>query len=189
MVGYQSGNQFMLGYFILLLGVIIVLIVSTAIYLLFALGLYKMAKNLGLRSPWMAFVPVLSGYLLGLVAEQDSMGKKVLKYSWILLIFQAVTSFFSIAYYFILIASRIFGSIGLLVIFLLVYVTLNITTNVFYYIALYRVYKLFDPDNAPIFIILSIFFSISIPILMFILRNRMPMIACTNTFDQINYQE
>lgn len=183
------GAQFLVGWFVLLIVAIFALCISLAEYLLFAFGLYRMAKNLGLPSPWMAFVPILSSYLLGLIAEKDSMGKRTLKYSWILIISQVVTSAFAIVYYFVIIASHVLGSVGFLAIFILIYGALNIAACVLYYIALYRVYKIFDADNAPIFIILSIFFTISVPILVFVLRNRQPLISYGTPFQQTNYRE
>lgn len=174
---------------LILLTSLVALAVGAAIYIFSAFGLYRMAQNLGLPSPWMAFVPVASSYLLGLIAEKDSMGKRTLKYSWILLITQIVSFFFSTGYYFALLAFRLTGSFLMAVMFFLAYGMLSIVACIFYYIALYRVYKLYDPDNAPIFIILSILFSISVPILMFVLRNRQPIINYGSPFDQTNYTE
>lgn len=168
---------------------LVALAVGGAIYLLQAFGLYRMAQNLGLPSPWMAFVPIASSYLLGLVAERDSEGRRTLKYSLILLITQIATAVFSGGYFLALLAFRLSGNWGIFVMFYLIYGSLSIASSVFYYIALYRVYKLYDPDNAPIFIILSIFFSISVPILLFILRNRQPVVAYGNPFEHTNYEE
>ena len=72
------GTRFAIGLFVFLIAMLFALTISLAEYLLFAFGVYKMAKNLGLPSPWMAFVPVASSYLLGLIAEKDSFGRKTL---------------------------------------------------------------------------------------------------------------
>ena len=173
---------------VLLLTSLVALVAGGTIYLLQAFGLYRMAKNLGLPSPWMAFVPIASSYLMGLIAEKDSMGRRTLKYSWILLITQIALTFFSGAVYIVLWLFRISGFAGILIIFYLIHGVINITSAVFYYIALYRVYKLYDPDDAPLFIILSIFFSISVPILLFILRNRQPIMYYGNPFEQTDFQ-
>ena len=168
---------------------LVALAVGGAIYLLQAFGLYRMAQNLGLPSPWMAFVPVASSYLMGLIAEKDSNGKDTLKYSWILLISQIVSFVFSGGYSLVGTFSFALGNIGALLILFVLSAIISIASAVFYYIALYRIYKLYDSDNAPIFIILSIFFSISVPVLLFILRNRQPIIYYQDPFEQTNYEQ
>ena len=54
---------------------------------------------------------------------------------------------------------------------------LNILHAVFYYVALYKVYKLFHPNNAVGYLILSILIGITRPFLLFSLRKRMPCYA------------
>lgn len=168
---------------------LVALAVGGAIYLLQAFGLYRMAQNLGLPSPWMAFVPVASSYLMGLIAEKDSMGKRTLKYSWILLISQIISFAFSGIYYLFTTIFLTLDNIGAFVIIIGLSAIISIASAVFYYIALYRIYKLYDSDNAPLFIILSIFFSISMPVLLFILRNRQPIIYYQDPFENINYEQ
>ena len=45
---------------------------------------------------------------------------------------------------------------------------------VVFFIALWRVYSSFDKSNATLYIVLSIIFTISVPIILFIIRNRKP---------------
>lgn len=45
---------------------------------------------------------------------------------------------------------------------------------VVFFIALWRVYYSFDKSNATLYIVLSIIFTISVPIILFIIRNRKP---------------
>ncbi len=52
-----------------------------------------------------------------------------------------------------------------------------IVYSVFYYIALYNVYKAFNPANATVFEVLSILLSVTTPFLLFSIRNRAPVMA------------
>ena len=52
-----------------------------------------------------------------------------------------------------------------------------IVYSVFYYIALYNVYKAFNPENATVFEVLSILLSVTTPFLLFSIRNRAPVMA------------
>lgn len=52
-------------YLLITLGVIIVtLVISIAVYLIFAILQYKIAKKAGYDNPWFAFIPYLSFYML-----------------------------------------------------------------------------------------------------------------------------
>lgn len=50
----------------------------------------------------------------------------------------------------------------------------SIAYTVFYYIALWRIFKLFAPENAVLFVVLSILINICGPILLFVVRNNRP---------------
>ena len=46
------------------------LLVGLALYVLRAVGLYKLAKNRAIRCAWLAWVPVASDWILGSVSDQ-----------------------------------------------------------------------------------------------------------------------
>ena len=46
------------------------LAIMVGLIILSGFGLYRMAQHAGVPSPWMAFVPVASSYLTGLLAER-----------------------------------------------------------------------------------------------------------------------
>ena len=54
---------------------------------------------------------------------------------------------------------------------------IGILQIVFTYIALYKMYKLFNPNSAVAFLVVSILFNITQPFFIFSLRNRMPCYA------------
>ncbi len=59
-----------------------------------------------------------------------------------------------------------------LVFYVLQSVGLFVTASVFLYIDLYKVYQSCQPSNALLFLLLSIFVSISQPIILFLIRNK-----------------
>lgn len=85
--GAERFAQFLTGLFI---GVAVVfvltLLASAAVYVLQSLALYRMAKNAGFSSPILAWIPVASSYLLGLLCERASCRRdgKTWKFSVIL---------------------------------------------------------------------------------------------------------
>ncbi len=170
-------NIFLATFFIGMIVLFVVLAISVTIYALYSIGLYKMAKKLSLPSPWMAFVPIASSYLLGLMAETPSFGKKTLKYSYILLILQAVNFVVSILYSLLTSLYMFHNFGGILILVYLIYFGTIIATNVFNYIALYRLFNIFSPQNAVNFTVLSILFSISTPFIVFSIRNNEPKIC------------
>ena len=44
-------------------------VTALVFYILQAVGLYRMSKNRGYQYPWLAFIPVASGYVLGGIAD------------------------------------------------------------------------------------------------------------------------
>ena len=54
---------FLGGIFILLS--FLLFIVAVALYIIFSIGLYQMAKNAGLENSWLAFVPIAQMYIMG----------------------------------------------------------------------------------------------------------------------------
>ena len=66
-----------------------------------------------------------------------------------------------------------------MLLFLILMLVFAILYTVFYYITLYKVYKLFNPSSSTVFLILSLFFNIAIPFLLFSLRNKLPQYAAT----------
>jgi len=69
----------------------------------------------------------------------------------------------------------------------LVLVALIIAINVLFYMALYRVFYGYAEENAVIFTVLSIFFSILLPIFLFVIRNRELLPPDPTTFVQNGY--
>lgn len=167
-----------------------------AIYILNAVAFYAIAKNRGYNRPWLAWIPVACDYLKGAVADDINYrnGKSTKLRVWLLLasivakvgvsaygVFQMVYS--------ISMMRNIFGSIGnmngyaqflnqsaelslILSLVSLVISALTIGYAVVYYIAMYRVYIDYVPNNAVLFLVLSILFNIVEPFLVLSIRNK-----------------
>lgn len=59
---------FLGGIFILLS--FLLFIVAVALYIIFSIGLYQMAKNAGLENSWLAFVPIAQMYIMGKLIKE-----------------------------------------------------------------------------------------------------------------------
>lgn len=153
-------NDTMAGVLAVLGGLLIVaLLIALVAYILFALGLSRMAKLRGLDNTFLAWIPVANAYLLGKVADDVNryLGKQT-NYRTILL----VLSIISFAGGFIPVVGAL-ASFGC-----------GIAMIVVQAIALYAIYKDYSPDNAVIMLVTSIIFSISF-IFLFAIRNKRPI--------------
>lgn len=187
------GIAFIAIYFLVFFGI------SITMYLLQSIAIYKMGKNLGLSSPWIAFIPIAGNYAFGRIAEKyiKNDGKPSAKFSKILLTLSIITLVLAVAFVvfvlilifleaasipevdavmygdemsavsaFTIILPIILGYLGL--------VGITIAFNVVNYVALWRIFALYDSSNATTYLVLSVFFSFLCPIFLFILRNRQP---------------
>ncbi|MBQ8396625.1 MAG: hypothetical protein IJX53_00320 [Clostridia bacterium] len=177
---------------------LLVLAFSVAMYVLNGLGLMKMAKTCGLRHPWMGFVPFASTYLIGQLAEQNpTQGKKSWPWRHIALIGEIVITALAVALCIFMIGDMfnvmaaggeyseydmlsLYGSMfGLMAPLSL----LSTVYSIVLYIIYWKIYSLFAPNLAVVFLVLTILFNIT-PILIFILRNRQPVNRPGPTNDQ-----
>lgn len=137
---------------------LLVFIVLGLVYYIFSsLGYYTMAKNKGVDNAWLAWIPIGRNYIMGrLVNNVVPMGSIMLPNAQIFLMIMPVASA-------VLAAVPVLG------------VILSLVTAVYFYLALYRLYKLYNADKAVLFIVLSIIFAITIPFFIFSMRNREPV--------------
>ncbi len=130
-------------------------IIPIALYVLGAIGLYTMAKNAGITYAWFAWIPFLQAFLLGDLIGNRMWGMDAA--NWVLLVTPLVT---------FLLAMTGFG------VFLAI--PISIAYAVFYYMVLYRLFKIYRSQSATLYTVLSILFSFLIPIWFFIIRNDEP---------------
>jgi hypothetical protein len=132
-------------------------IAGIAMYILAALGLYKLATNRNIENPWLAFVPIANLYILGLLVKKVNMG--TFEVPSIELVLPAGC-----------IAVAILGGIPL------IGWLLNIAYLVLGLFTLYKLYSMYRPQQAIVWIILSVILPFMGPVFIFIMRNDTPVV-------------
>ena len=164
-----------------------------ATYVLRALGLYTIAKRRGINHPWMGWVPVLDLWVLGCISDQYQYvvkGKDKNKRKWLLGLNIAIAVVYIVLFVFcgIAVAGVISGATGGLrekqlltalmgpatglLICLIPLVIIAIAVAVIRYVAFYDLYTSCNPQNNVLFLVLSIFFSVTEPFFVFFIRNK-----------------
>lgn len=130
--------------------------VGIALYVLMGLGLMTMAKNKGIENAWLAFIPVGNMWIIGQIIETIEIGDKKFENAPLIL---ALGCFVSIV--------PIIGSLLALVFMVVVY------------ISIYKLYKMYAPENATMYLILSILFAgIAMPVIFYFkLKDATPVAA------------
>ena len=171
-------------------------VIGIAIYLLESISVYKMAKSAEIKNPWLAFIPVANDWVFGTLAEKykKKNGTKSARFGIILPVLEGIVLIESIALtiFTVISVKEIMGyaldavntstemvpeqfmSLIPVIILYFALMAVAIAYAVVFFIALWRVYSSFDKSNATLYIVLSIIFTISVPIILFIIRNRKP---------------
>lgn len=164
--------------------------VSIALYLLQAFGIYAISKKLGLNNPWLGFLPIANVYAIGAIGDRASElnGKPSALRKWLLAtcigLYVLMFILFFLVFILIICAaqdnevareSALFSDIVIALLGYLLMIAVAIANKVIMFVSLYRIYKLLDPKNATLYIVLSIFFSCS-GIILFLLRKNQPQI-------------
>ena len=171
-------------------------VIGIAIYLLESISVYKMAKSAEIKNPWLAFVPVANDWVFGTLAEKykKKNGTKSARFGIILPVLEGIVLIESVALtiFTVISISKITGyafdavntsaemapeqfmSLIPVIILYFALMAVAIAYAVVFFIALWRIYSAFDKSNATLYIVLSIIFTISVPIILFIIRNRKP---------------
>ena len=155
-----------------------------AMYVLTALSLYTIAKRRGIRKAWLAWVPVLNCWILGSLSDQyryvvRGQVKHKRKILLILNLLKAVLTTTLVSMAAVLIwtmftdATGFFmGSVLSLLGLLLPLGVVCLASCIFHYMALYDLYTSLDPENNVLFLVLSIFFSVTKPFFLFFNREK-----------------
>lgn len=172
------------------------LLIGLALYLLESIGVYKMAKSAEIKNPWLSFVPVGRNWVFGTLAEKykKKNGTKSARFGIILPVLEGIVLIEAIALTIFTVISikeitgyaldavntssemapEQFMSLIPVIILYFALMAVSIAYAVVFFIALWRVYSSFDKPNATLYIVLSVVFTISVPIILFIIRNRKP---------------
>ena len=184
--------------FIILIYLLVYLIICTHVgsltvalslgaYLLQGFGMQKMLRTLGFKKSWYAFVPICNSYALGYIADRydeqngkTKYAKRLLGLS-IALFALALVTVISIA--FLEVASVMAGRslalefplvVAAIQLAYIVTPVVSIAYAVFFFMALWWVFKLFVPKQAVVLLLLSIFVLPSMPIIFYVIRNNPP---------------
>lgn len=167
-------------------------LVSLAVYVFSALGLYTMAQRRGLRHPWLAWIPVANVWILGSLSDQyryvvrgevRSKRKVLLTLEivaavlrLVLAVTAGVTLVRSIMYMGAANPDRfvaeLLGNLGGMLILCVPLVGVAIAQTVLYFMALYDVYTSCAPQDNVVYLVLSILFGFTKAIFLFLCRNR-----------------
>ncbi len=163
---------------------IVSLAISVTTYILQSFGMYKMASRRGIKNPWLAWIPVGNLWIMGSISDQYQYVAKGKTTNRRKLLLGLSIGFFAL-YLGIIICSVLAGfmaaigsvggaaTTGFLTVFLVLLLLADaIAMVVFQYVALYDLYSSADPANAILYLVLSILVSITMPIFMFICRNK-----------------
>lgn len=171
-------------------------VIGIAIYLLESISVYKMAKSAEIKNPWLAFIPVANDWVFGTLAEKykKKNGTKSARFGIILPVLEGIVLIETIALTIFTVISikeitgyaldavntssemapEQFMSLIPVIILYFALMAVAFAYAVVFFIALWRVYSSFDKSNATLYIVLSVVFTISVPIILFIIRNRKP---------------
>lgn len=162
-------------------------------YVLRSLGLYTISKRRGINHPWMSWVPVLDLWVLGCISDQYQYvvnGKVKNKRKWMLGLNIALAVVYIVLFVFvgILMGGIIAGTVGgmgeeyllskvvgpavAMLICLIPLTVLAIAVMILRYISLYDLYTSCTPQNNVLFLVLSIFMSVTEAFFIFFLRNK-----------------
>lgn len=156
---------------------------SVASYVLRAVGTYRIAKRRGIHHAWLAWIPVGFEWLLGSISDhyQYVAKRKVTKRRKILLILSVILNALSclLSVFILVLALSAGGSaaagaavdsilmIALMVIGYWGLAGLSIAILVFSYIAYYDLFQSCKPNNAVLFLVLSVLFNVTQPFFVF----------------------
>ena len=164
-----------------------------AAYVLSALGIYSIAKRRGINHPWMSWVPVLNLWVVGCISDQYQYvvkGKNKNKRKWLLGLNIALAVVYIVFFVifgvmaFNVVASAagdiseaailesMVGPAVAMLICVLPLMGLAIAVIVIRYIAMYDLYTSCNPQNNVLFLVLSIFFSVTEPFFVFFNRKK-----------------
>ncbi len=163
--------------------------IAVAQYVLQALGLRGMLRSIGYAKTWHAFVPFCNAYAMGYLADCYNDGKPKTNYAKRLLGLNIATLAVVLPMMFLIIALMVASTVrgettvmSIEIVFLLlamiaIYVAVMVLA-VIYAVnsikAVWRIYRIFAPEQSILFLMLSIFVSPAMAVIFFIIRSRAP---------------
>jgi hypothetical protein len=142
--------------------IFVIAIIGIILYVIMALGMQTMAKKLGIENPWIAWIPIVSVYTLGKIAgDQITIFNKVISRLGLILVIGGI-------------CTAVIGFIPYL------NFLVGIAYAIIYYVALYKVYRIFVEDSATLYLVFSIIINVTAPFFIFFASKRKPNLAIFN---------
>ena len=170
-----------------LLYMLVMMAFSVGVYVLQSLSLYAISKRRGIHNPWLSWIPVGNMWILGCISDQYQyvVKGKVKNKRKALLILNILLGLLT-AVVFVLFAALVWIALedahtwddtGAVVFFSMIPASLataglSIALTVVWYIALYDLYCSCEPNNSVLYLVLGILVNITLPIFLFICRNK-----------------
>ena len=152
----------------LMIIVVITIALGIIAYIFTSLSLYKIAQNRRIPNPWMAWIPIVNGYLLGNIADDiNAYSNKNSNYKIILLVTNIITSGVGGIMFAVISTTLNDGSHFTLILRLIL-----LAQTIIQLFALYIIFKDYKPNSAVVYLILCIFIPISLPFILYSLRNK-----------------
>ena len=166
---------------------------AIAAYVLRAMGFYTIAKRRGINHPWMSWVPVVDLWVLGCISDQFQYvvkGKNKNKRKWLLglnialaVVYVVFFVIFGVMMYNAIVTATggagedavleaVLGSAVALMVCFLPMMVIAIAVMVIRYFAMYDLYTSCSPQNNVLFLVLSIFFTVTEPFFVFFIRKK-----------------
>lgn len=174
-------------------------IIGIALFVLNGIGIMKMSNSLNISNGWLAFIPFASIFAFGRVGQRyiKKDGRPSTKFSVLLLALYILMSVLAVILTVLLIiflltlivyaedviandtalTMDMFKGAIPVIVCTFVILAVEIVYMILYYVCLWRVYSIFDAQNATLFLVLSLFFTFMTPIFIFALRNKQPKVT------------
>ncbi len=158
---YSAAFAAMAAFMVLIVACLVILI---PFYVLRSLGLYRIAINRGMANPWIAWIPIVNNYIIGQCVGTVQIGTLTVTNTGLILG----------AGPFVLMAASALTVIPILGGFIIF--VCSIAFSIFMLYCYYKFCQQYAPDNAVLYLILSIFFSgMADAIIIFTFRNKYPV--------------
>lgn len=183
-------------------------IIALALYILRAIGVFKMSGAAGIKRPWTAFIPVVNSYTFGKLAEKytkrdgrktGGFGAALITLNIAELVTGGLLAYFSLEAFSEILENAaeayeisaemtvdMFPSLVPVILLYMIVMAVTVAYLVVFYVAQWRIFAIFDYRNATLFTVLSVFFSFLSPIFLFIVRNRQPVFDLWENFRFMN---
>ena len=161
----------------------VTLVYSVVHYVLHSIGLYTIANRRGIHHSWLAWIPVGNLWLLGSVSDQyqyvvkGKIKNRRKAMLWMYIALFAVSLVWSIltmvnAFSANTLETANAGAVIGMIVSVLAVAVLTILITVFQYLAYYDLFVSCNPNNAVLFLVLSIVFPVTLPFFVFVCRKK-----------------